>query len=262
MILTVDIGNTTIALALFRCTTKEPIFVEHIESNCSLAVLPYSEWIAATLKKHNVNPTHIQGAVLSSVVPPLTQTLCDAIIKVIGISTYVINARTDAGLTIKNYDVSTLGSDRIVDAVSAMLQWAPPLVVLDLGTATTVSVIDSDGGFIGGLIMPGPTIGIKALSSKTAQLPAIDFKQMAPTNIIGQDTKTCLCNGAIIGTAAAIDGIISRVENELGAPVTVVATGGHCKQILPWCYKQIQYEEHLLLKGLYHIYHNQTQKDC
>ena len=153
MILTVDIGNTTIALALFRCTTKEPIFVEHIESNCSIAVLPYSEWIAKTLKKHNVNPTHIQGAVLSSVVPPLTQTLCDAIIKVIGISTYVINARTDAGLTIKNYDVSTLGSDRIVDAVSAMLQWAPPLVVLDLGTATTVSVIDSDGGFIGGLII-------------------------------------------------------------------------------------------------------------
>lgn len=256
LILAVDIGNTTVAFAIFSDTNNNPLFVERMESSNNIKLLEYSKGIEKLLNKHNINPVNIKNSIMSSVVPALTKTLCNAITKVIGISTFVVNTQTNNFIKIEDYDSTTLGSDRIVDAISAILQYKPPLIVIDLGTATTFSVINSDGSFVGGIIMPGPKLFIEALSTRTAQLPNIDIKESKLTSIIGHNTTECLLNGTVIGTAAAIDGIISRIENELGTSVTVVATGGHCKYIIPWCNNHIKYDEHLLLKGLYYIYHN------
>ncbi len=254
MVLTIDIGNTTVAFALFKKDDDEPLFVERIESDNKITSDAYKKNILEIFKKHNIDKVDIKGAVLSSVVPKLTDTLVKAVSNSVRVSTFVVNTKTDIGLKFKYCDTSTLGNDRVVDAVSALSKFKPPLVILDMGTATTVSVLDAKGYFIGGMIMPGPRLFIEALSTKTAQLPRINIEKMKLSGVIANNTADCLLNGAIIGIASAIDGVISRIEEELQSSVTIVATGGHCKKILPWCKRDINFDEHLLLKGLYRIY--------
>ena len=224
MLLTIDIGNTTVAVGGFQ--GPELRFVRRLPSDRNMDAAVCAARMRTLLAEEGAAPQDVEGAVLSSVVPSLTQV---------------------AGLPTGDYDVSNLGMDRLVDCVAALARWRPPLAVFDMGTATTLSVVDREGIFRGGMILPGLRLSVDALSARAAQLPCITFTQ--PEGLLGTDTVSCMRSGALYGAAAALEGISLRLEEELG-PVTVVLTGGHGRDILPLLRRAVEYEPHLQLMGL------------
>ena len=140
----------------------------------------------------------------------------------------------------------------VVDAVAAIHQYPKPLIIIDMGTATTVSVVDKESRYQGGLILPGVKISQDTLTGRTSQLPRISLE--APAHVIGKNTIDCMKSGAIFGNAAMLDGLIDRIEEEIGEKATVVATGGLAECIIPNCRREVHYDPDLLLKGLMIIY--------
>lgn len=246
MIITVDIGNTNICVAVFS-DKSEPDIIRNYPDNLFHTADEFSE----ELKKICASPS---AAVLCSVVPALTLTVFKALSDLCGESVLLVNSDFEDGLELKGYDRKKLGNDRIADMTAAKTLYGVPAVVFDMGTATTVSVIDKDGAFVGGMIMPGLGLSINALSSGTALLPGI--KPHRPNCLLGQDTVSCINNGVIFSQASAIEGICMRIEDELGEKVNAVVTGGAAKFVLPVCRRKVIYDEHLLLKGLKILYEN------
>ena len=156
------------------------------------------------------------------------------------------------GLNIVMDNPGQLGADLVADAVAGLASYPVPLVVIDMGTATTISVVNSKKQYIGGMIMPGVGISLDALTARASQLSGISID--APRHIIGKNTIECMKSGVLYSNAAALDGIIDRIEEELGEKTTVIATGGLAKKIVPHCRKEIILDEELLLKGLMLIY--------
>ena len=146
----------------------------------------------------------------------------------------------------------TVGSDMIVDAVAAIRDYPCPIIIIDMGTATTMSVIDRSGNYIGGVILPGLKVSLDSLSGKTAQLPYISLE--TPGKVIGKNTIDCMRSGIMYGNAAMLDGLIDRMEEEIGEKATIIATGGLARLVTPLCHHSIDFEEDLLLKGLLILY--------
>ena len=192
------------------------------------------------------------GSIISSVVPSVTNRVKEAMEKITGKDVLVVGPGVKTGLKIKLDNPSQLGSDRVADAVAASNLYACPLIIIDMGTATTVSVVDGDKNFVGGMIMPGLMVSMEALSSKTSQLPQISLD--APKRAIGRNTADCIRSGLVYGNAAAIDGLVENIEQELGAKCTVISTGGLAKIVTPLCKSNIIEDDKLLLKGLMIIY--------
>jgi type III pantothenate kinase len=185
-------------------------------------------------------------------VPPVFNSVKTGVIKVIGKQPMVVGPGLKTGLNI-NVDVpSQVGSDRIVIAVAALAEYKPPMILMDLGTATTIEVVEPGNMYLGGVIFPGVKISLDALTSRTAQLPGISLDK--PKNVIGRNTVDCMRSGMMYGTAAMIDGIVERIEEELGHKSTLIATGGLAQFITPLCKREIILERDLLLKGLNIIY--------
>ena len=172
--------------------------------------------------------------------------------KITGKDVFVVGPGVKTGLKIKLDNPLQLGSDRVADAVAATNLYPCPLIIIDMGTATTVSVVDADKNFIGGMIMPGLMVSMEALATKTSQLPHIGLD--APKKAIGRNTVDCIKSGLIYGNAAAVDGLIENIEQELGQKCTVISTGGLAKIVTPLCKKEIIENDKLLLKGLMIIY--------
>ena len=160
------------------------------------------------------------------------------------------------GLNIIMDNPKTVGSDMIVDAIAAINEHPCPLIVIDMGTATTISVIDHSGNYIGGIIYPGLKVSLDSLSHNTAQLPSISLD--IPKKVIGKNTIDCMRSGIMYGNAGMLDGIIDRMEEELGTPATIIATGGMSRFIVPLCKHTIIYDEELLLKGLLTLYNKNS----
>lgn len=254
MLLAIDIGNTTIAVGGFQGDV--PVFVRRLPS----AGAPDRAACASALRsllsdQRAAGP--VEGAVLSSVVPRLTDAVSAGVQAAFGVPVMVVGPETDTGLIIPSYDRHTLGSDRVLDAVAALSRWTPPLVVCDMGTATTLSVLDGAGAFLGGMILPGLRLGADALSAQAAQLPAVDFAP--PQSLIGTDTLSCMRSGVLYGAAAAIEGLVQRIEDALGQPAVLALTGGHARRILPCLRRHAEYDEHLLMKGLCQVYRRSRQ---
>lgn len=216
----------------------------------------YAVLMQSILEMHHQDPGDIQGSILSSVVPPLNQVLLRAAQRVTGRRPLLVGPGMDTGLTFQVDNPAALGSDRIVDAVAASTLYPLPVILIDMGTATTVSVVDEGKVFRGGIICAGVRISQEALASRTSQLPAISLDP--PRKAIGRNTIDCMRSGAIFGNAAMVDGLAARIEAELGRSATVVATGGMGKRIIPSCRRPIHYDPDLLLKGLWMLY----QKNC
>ena len=164
----------------------------------------------------------------------------------------VLGPGVKTGLNIVMDNPGQLGADLVADAVAGLASYPVPLVVIDMGTATTISVVNSKKQYIGGMIMPGVRISLDALTARASQLSGISID--APRHIIGKNTIECMKSGVLYSNAAALDGIIDRIEEELGEKTTVIATGGLAKKIVPHCRKEIILDEELLLKGLMLIY--------
>lgn len=201
---------------------------------------------------YNISSTAIEGGILSSVVPYLKTVVCSAVKKLISKQLIVVNPGMKTGLNILIDNPSKLGSDLVVDAVAAVSKYPTPLAIFDLGTATTLSVIDCEGSYRGGMIIPGMRVAVDALSAHAAQLPYINIEP--PEKLIGTNTVSCIQSGLIYGNAAMLDGLLERVELELGMSVTGIITGGLANIVLPFCHKKLIYDENLLMDGLKILY--------
>ncbi len=252
MVLAIDIGNTNIVLG---CINHGNILKE---VRIATDVLKTSDQYCAELKNMlelmEMDASCFEGCIISSVVPPVLNSFRTAVIKLIGKQPIVVGPGIKTGLNILLDNPALAGGDLIVAAVAALAEYQPPLLIVDMGTATTITAIDKNGSYLGGCICPGVKISSEALSSKTAQLPAISLE--APKKAIGRNTIDCMRSGIMMGTAAMIDGMVSRMEEELGQPATVLATGGVARFVLPMCHRKIIYDKDLLLKGLYRLYEN------
>ena len=257
MILTIDMGNSNIVIG--GIDDSQTYFVERVTTNRGKTDLEYAVNIKSILEIHNVPVSSIEGAILSSVVPPLNNTILSAVEKICGFRPMLVGSGMKTGLNIIMDNPKTVGSDMIVDAVAAIRDYPCPIIIIDMGTATTMSVIDRSGNYIGGVILPGLKVSLDSLSGKTAQLPYISLE--TPGKVIGKNTIDCMKSGVIYGTAAMVDGIIQRAEEEMGEPLTVVATGGISKKIVPYCRRKIICDENLTLKGLRLLYEKNKEKE-
>ena len=252
MILAIDAGNTNIVLG---CMDVDSIrFTARVRTDRAKTEDEYALIFRNLFNLHQVDRHSLDGAILSCVVSELTDVMCKAVETVIKKRPMVVGAGLKTGLNIKIDNPAQLGADLVADAVAAIAKFPKPLIVFDMGTANTMSVIDGKGQFLGGAIMAGPRLSVDMLSSSTSQLPRIELD--APAKVIGSNTVQCMQSGAIYGHAAMIDGLIDRVEEQLGEQVTtVVATGGLSSLIIPFCRRKIVLEEHLMLQGLRIIYY-------
>ena len=190
--------------------------------------------------------------------PPVFNSVRTGVVKLIRKQPMVVGPGIKTGLNIQMDAPAQVGSDRIVIAVAALAEYEPPLTLLDLGTATTIEVVDRGNTYVGGCIIPGVRVSLEALTSRTAQLPGIRLDR--PKKVIGKNTVDCMRSGIMYGTAAMLDGMLDRVEEELGYSTTVVATGGMAQFIAPLCRREMTLEKDLLLKGLNILYKKNLQE--
>lgn len=250
MILAVDVGNTNIVIGC--CKENKIEFVERLSTDPNATVLEYAISFKNVLELYGIGQEDIDGAIISSVVPSVTLTIKSAIKKIVNVDSMVIGPGLKTGVNITLDNPAQLGSDLVVDAAAGIAEYPLPLIIFDMGTATTVSVIDENKNYLGGMIIPGVNVSLNAMISQTSQLPRISLEP--PKRIIGKNTIECMKSGILYSTAASLDGIIDRVESELGKKATVVATGGLAGSIIPHCTKKIILDDELLLKGLIVIY--------
>ena len=252
MILAIDIGNSNIVLGCIQGTEIIK------EARMATDLIKTSDQYCAELKNMldllEIDIKKIDGTIISSVVPPVLNSFKTAIIKLTGETPLVVGPGIKTGLNILLDNPAMAGGDLIVGAVAALAEYKPPLLVIDMGTATTITAIDSKGNYLGGSIFPGVKISAEAPSGKTAQLPAISLD--APKKAIGRNTIDAMRSGLMMGTAAMLDGMIDRMEEELGGPATVVVTGGIARFVVPMCRRKMTYDKDLLLKGLRILYEN------
>jgi len=256
MILAIDVGNTHVVIGVLEDLQTKEMF--RMQTNPNRTDAEYAVLMHQMLHLAGYKNTDFEGAIISSVVPPLTGMIKSAAKMITGHEPLVIGPGVKTGLNIRIDDPATLGADLVVGAVAALHKYSAPLIVIDMGTATTVTVIDKHGSFLGGSIMAGVNLCLKALSSGTSQLPMIDLNYKGKA--IGSNTIDCMRSGAVYGTAGMLDGIIDRMEEELGSKATIVACGGLAPMIIPHCRHKIILEDDLLMLGLGVIYKKNVRK--
>ena len=252
MLLAIDIGNTNIVLGMIE--GKKILHQVRIATDQVKTSDQYCMDLNNMLGLYGMEKSTIEDVIISSVVPPVLNSLRTAVMKLTGRSPFVVGPGVKTGLNIQMEDPSQLGSDLVVGAVAALKEFKPPLIIIDMGTATTISAIDKNGTYVGGSICTGVKISAAALTGNTAQLPGISLE--APKKAIGKNTIEAMRSGLMLGAACMLDGMIDRYREELGAQATVIATGGIAKYVLPMCRQDIVYDRDLLLKGLIAIYEN------
>lgn len=252
MILAIDIGNTNIVLGGIENSTI--VFEARLATDMIKTSDQYHMDLKNMLTLFGVIPQTLDGIIISSVVPPVLNSIHTAIVKMVKKEPIIVGPGIKTGLNIQVDNPKQVGSDLIVGAVAAIREYGAPLLIVDMGTATTISVIDSAKAFRGCCICPGVRISMDALTSRTAQLPGISLE--APKYAIGRNTIECMQSGIMFGAAAMLDGLLDRMEQELETPVNVVATGGISQFVIPLCSRNIIYDKNLLLKGLDILYHN------
>lgn len=257
MLLAIDIGNSNVVIGCLN-NKNETVSLFRMVTDLKKTEDEYAAGMQTILAHNGLDCTAFEGAIICSVVPPLTEIFRAAVKKVTGCHALVVGAGIKTGLNILIDDPSSLGSDLAAAAVAAMVQFPQPVIVIDMGTATTLTVVDEGNRFIGGAIVPGVALSMNALSGGTSLLHKVPIE--APKKCISGTTTACMQSGAVYGNAALLDGMIDRFEAELGKTATVVATGGIASRIIPHCRHEIIYDEDLLLKGLGIIYRKNIKK--
>ena len=250
MLLAIDIGNTNIVIGVIR--EDEILFKARIATDRLRTSDQYGVEMLNLLQMFHISREEITDCIISSVVPPVFNSVYTGVVKLIGKQPLVVGPGLKTGLNIHVDTPSQVGADRIVAAVAALAEYTAPLVLIDMGTATTLEVVEPDNVYMGGVIFPGVMVSLDSLTSRTAQLPGISLDK--PKNVIGRNTVDCMRSGAMYGTAAMLDGLIDRIAEELGHTSTIIATGGIAQFIIPLCKHEIILEKELLLKGLNVLY--------
>ena len=250
MILTIEIGNSTITLGgvegdevRFQCRINTDR-VKTSDTYC-IDLKPLFEIYGIALET-------IEGVIIASVVPQVLNAVRTAIRKLLGKEPLVVGPGLKTGLDIRIENPAQMGAGLVAADVAALAEHQPPLIVIDMGTATTMTVLDPDGAHLGGCVCPGVKIGLEALPSKTSLLPGIPLE--SPREALGRNTADAMRSGIMYGTAAMLDGMIDRFRAETGWEFTILATGGLAKHIVPLCRHEIHFDRHLIIKGLVKLY--------
>ena len=246
MLLCVDIGNTSITLGVYEKDTLLETF--RLPSDREMLQDEYEVLLHNLLKKYNIT-----AGIIASVADELDKIIKKSVDNIFHINTLILNNQLKYGITIKLKYKNEVGADRIANACGAYIMYKKPVIVVDLGTATTFDIINSAGEFIGGVIIPGLNLQLKSLYKNTSKLPRVDVCDSA--DAIGKNTVDAILSGVIRGSACAIDGLLKQCEKELGASATIVATGGYSEFISKYMTKQFDFiNPYLTLEGLRYLY--------
>lgn len=255
MILAIDIGNSNIVIG--GVEGEKILFEARLRTDATKTSDEYCVDLLALLDVYGIQRENIEGSIVASVVPQVLNSIQTAVRKLIGKAPLVVGPGLKTGLNIAIENPAQTGADLVVGSVAALRAHKAPLIVIDMGTATTIIVLNEKGALIGGAIAPGVKISLDALTDRTALLPGLQLDQ--PKKVIGRNTIDCMRSGIMIGNACMIDGMIDRMEQELGHKTTVIATGGIAKFVVPLCSHKIVYDKDLLIKGLAILYRENSQ---
>ena len=252
MILAIDIGNSNIVIG--GVEDRKIIFEARLRTDATKTSDQYCVDLKILLDVYNIERQDIEGCIIASVVPQVLNSMQTAVKKLTGKQSMVVGPGLKTGLNIRLENPAQTGADLVVGCVAALKAYQPPMIIVDMGTATTMVVLDESGALVGGSISPGIKISMDALTDRTALLPGLQLDQ--PKRVIGRNTIDCMRSGIMHGAAAMLDGMIDRMEEELGCKTTVVATGGISRFVLPLCKKEIIYDKDLLINGLVALYYD------
>ena len=250
MILAIDMGNTNIVVGAID--EDKVYFLERLRTDTLKTSLEYAVILKNLLEFNGMSSAVFEGAILSSVVPQANKAVTDAVRKVTGLTCMTVRYDMNLGLKIGIDIPSQLGSDIIVTSVACASRYQLPLAVIDMGTATTIFVVDKNRVIRGGLIHPGIKVSLETLSSHASLLPHIELSAKPP--VIGTNTNDSMTSGILYGHAGLIDGCLHYMEEELGEPLTAIATGGLAPTVTALCRHKVISDPELLLKGLLDIY--------
>ena len=256
MILTIDVGNSNVVLGAVQ--DDQILFEARLRTDATKTSDEYCIDLKMILEVYRVEAAQIEGAIIASVVPQVLNSMKTAVIKLTGKNPLVVGPGLKTGLDIAIDNPSQAGADLVVGCVAALREHKAPMIIIDMGTATTMIVVDKNNAMIGGCIMPGVKISMDALTDRTALLPGLQLDQ--PKRAIGRNTIDCMRSGLMMGAACMIDGMIDRMEEELGYSTMVIATGGIAKFVLPMCRHEIVYDKDLLVKGLAALYRDNQRR--
>ncbi|MBR6303318.1 MAG: type III pantothenate kinase [Lachnospiraceae bacterium] len=257
MILTVDVGNTNIVIGCAEPGSRKIIFEERLYTDRHKSDTEYATSAKSILDLYNISPSDLEGGILSSSVPPVTEPIRRGLEKLLGKKIIEVGPGIKTGVDIKLDDPSSLGADLLVGAVAGISYYGSPLILIDMGTATTISIINNEKRFMGGMIIPGIEVSLAGLARRAAHLPEVAIK--VPGRLIGGNTVGAMQSGSIYGHASCIDGMIDRIWDELGYKTAIVATGGFAGIVIPCCKHEITLDDSLLIKGLTILFEKNTK---
>lgn len=247
MVLTLDIGNTNIKLGVFE--GDRLIFTSRLSTDRERTSDQYASDLLNVFSLHSVDSKKFDSAIICSVVPEITNAVRDAIRLICGIDALNLESGVKTGLRVRTDGNTVIGADLIAESVGAVGKYPLPCFIADLGTATKILLIDSNGCFCGCTISAGVKISLDALAQKTSLLSSISLR--TPSSAIGKNTEDCMLIGAVLGTADMLDGLMNRIESEYGESIpTCIATGGLSKAIVGSCKRKMVFDPDLTLNGL------------
>ena len=250
MILTVDVGNANIVIGVVK--NEKILFDAKLRTDITKTSDEYCIDLKMLMEVYKIQPEQIQGAIIASVVPQVLNSMQSAVRKLTGKNPLVVGPGLKTGLNIQIENPAQTGADLVASAVAALQEHEAPLIIVDMSSTTTMTVLDRNGILIGGSIGPGVKMSLDALTDRTALLPGLQLDQ--PKKVIGRNTTDCMRSGVMLGAACMVDGMVERMEQELGYRATVIATGSIARFIVPMCRREIIYDKDLLVKGLAALY--------
>ena len=250
MILTIDVGNANVVIGVVK--NEKILFDAKLRTDITKTSDEYCIDLKMLMEVYKIQPEQIQGAIIASVVPQVLNSMQSAVRKLTGKSPLVVGPGLKTGLNIQIENPAQTGADLVASAVAALQEHEAPLIIVDMSSTTTMTVLDKNGTLIGGSIGPGVKMSLDALTDRTALLPGLQLDQ--PKKVIGRNTTDCMRSGVMLGAACMVDGMVERMEQELGYRATVIATGSIARFIVPMCRREIIYDKDLLVKGLAALY--------
>ncbi|MBR1483934.1 MAG: type III pantothenate kinase [Ruminococcus sp.] len=250
MLLTADVGNTNIKFGLYQ--GDELCFKLRISTDARKTSDEIAVELFTFFQLRGIMPSQVDAAIISSVVPKITQPLREAIHMAAGVKSLVVGPGLKTGMELRIDRPETLGGDIVCGCVGALETYGSPLIMIFMGTATVIGYVDRGRAYRGGAIAPGVGISLDALTNNGALLPAVELR--APKSVIRTNTVDCIRSGVMFGTACMLDGMIDKFLAEAGEDCQIVATGGLAPQMIQSCSHRITYDENIILEGLRHIY--------
>lgn len=235
-----------------------PVWLVRAETGRKWTAERIRSWLLDACSREDMEQTEFDGAILSSVVPTLSNICASALQEITGKPAVLMDRTRATGIRIGSYDADAVGIDRLVDLAAAAHFYGTPVAVYDLGTCTTLSVVDDTCTFVGGMISPGIQLSLTAMAEHTAALPQLIAK--GTDVLLGNDTASCMYSGTAAAAGIMIDGVLTALRKDYGQSMKAVVTGGLGELVLPWITGDVAFDPDLQLKGLLAIFRQEEKR--